>query len=108
MRVIKMVQLNFMVIVKKFQERFYYYKFSQPCAVGVINECHVFAIPVGIVGGCRCREKDVFEEINNSKKIYIFEIMPTYKKLLQNIELFIACYNAYIFAHLSVTVARLL
>ena len=96
-----------MVIVKKFQKRFYYYKLSQPCAISVINEYHVFAIPVGVVGGWRCREKDVFEEINNSKTD-IFEIMATYKKLLRNIELFIACYNEYIFEYLSVTVARLL
>ena len=92
-----------MVIVKKFQKRFYYYKLSQPCAISVINEIEI----VGVVGGWRCREKDVFEEINNSKTD-IFEIMATYKKLLRNIELFIACYNEYIFEYLSVTVARLL
>ena len=62
---------------------FHDYKLNRLCTVGVINEYHVSAIPAGHKGTFRCKEKERFDDINQSKTD-VFEIIATY----QNIENF--------------------
>lgn len=73
---------------------FHDYKLNRLCTVDAINEYHVSAIPAGLKGTCRCKKKELFDDINQSKTD-VFEIIATY----QNIENYLLQhYYEYIFA----------
>ena len=69
------------MIIRKVQEQIYHYKLSRPCTVVVINDYHVSAIPAGVEGRYRCKDKKHFDEINQSETD-VFEIIATYIKVV--------------------------
>ena len=65
------------MIIIKIQERFYHSIFSKPCTVVVINEYHFWFIITGVKERCRCKQKECFDDMNQSKTD-TFEIIATY------------------------------